>query len=228
MIRKFTRSSLLFACCLVVFTGYCNAQSSNISIALIGYTIDTVNLGYTLTMNAEVTNQDSVPFTGRINFGLRSNNDIITNSTVFDQPPYSGDSIYLNGHETVPAVFGVNINPQYFTPGPDVVVVWPICTAPNVDSIVLHIFVQDPSGINGPAAGLFAYHIQADKILFSNGQANTVFEQVRIFDVAGRQVIAQNGTNITEVPIGRLLQGVYVCQLICGNGLKINFKFVAP
>ncbi len=228
MIRKFTQYPFLVAMCLFAFSGIGRAQSSNIGIALIGYTIDTVNLGYTLTMNTDVTNLDSVPFSGRIDFGLRSNIGLITNSSVFDQPPYSGDSIYLGGHETVPAIFGVNINPQYFTPGPDVVVVWPICTAPNVDSIVLHIIVRDPSSVDEPKAGLFSYYVQPDKIMFTNSNSSLGFEQVRIFDVAGRQVFAVDGTNLNEVPISQLPSGVYICQVIANNGLRVNFKFIAP
>src|SRR5580698_8191316 len=119
MIRKVTQCLFLFAWFVWALPNKVNAQNSNLGIALIGYTLDTVNLGYTLTMNAEVTNLDSTPFSGSINFGLRSNNGVITNGSVFDKPPYSGDSIYLGGHETVPAIFGVNISPQYFTPGPD-------------------------------------------------------------------------------------------------------------
>ena len=227
MIRKFIHFSFLFVGCFYALSSNVKAQSSNLSISLIGYTFDTVNLGYTLTMNAEITNLDTLPFSGNINFGLRNNSGIISNTSVFDKPPYSGDSIFLPGRQTVPAIFGVYISPQYFTPGPDVVVVWPICTAPTTDSIIVHVFVQDPSAITGPGAGIFSYVVLHDKIMFSYPYDNFGFEQVRIFDAFGQLVFATEASDIPQIPIGQLAKGLYICQIISNGALKLNFKFAA-
>lgn len=226
MIRKLTCFLYIFTlCCWIVPFGV-SAQTGNLGVSVIGYYLDTVNLGYTLNINAEVTNHDSTPFAGSLNFALSNQNGIITNTSVFDKPPYSGDSIYLGGHQTVPAIFGVNINPQYFTPGPDVVVVWPICTAPVSDSIILSIYVRDPSGINDPGNNSVSYVVTHDKIMFTGTSATLQLEQVRIYDGLGKLAVSVNEVNIREVPTGQLSRGIYLCQFMTNEGVKGSFKFL--
>src|ERR1043165_5014828 len=134
---------LLLLCCCT------KAANPTVGVTLINYTFDNVGYGYSITINAEVRNFDTVPFNGTIDFGLRNNaHPNLTNSGIFNQPPYSGNQISLYPNEVVPAVFSIRIEPQYFAPGPDVVVVWPICSGPIADSIVLDITVQNPSGIS--------------------------------------------------------------------------------
>jgi hypothetical protein len=225
--RIFLLSLLLVPACLVI-----KAADNGLGVTLINYTLDTVNnnvnLGYTITINAEVTNLDSTPFNGFINFGLHNNMQVLSNSGIFDKPPYSGDSISLGGHETVPAIFSVNINEPYFRPGPDVVVVWPICTPQAVDSIIIHLNIIDPNGISDHQQIPFSYALVNNTILLKTADAKINFKQVRIFNSLGQKIQEITSDFISNIPLPQLPQGIYFCQLVTADGRNATIKFVAP
>ncbi|HLP53267.1 MAG TPA: T9SS type A sorting domain-containing protein [Chitinophagales bacterium] len=206
----------------------CRALANNgIGVTLINYTFDTVGLGYTITINAQVTNFDSVPFNGVIDFGLRTDNYILTNSAVFNKPPFSSNTntITLYPYETVPSIFSVDIDPQYFTPGPDVVVVWPICTQPVVDSIVIPILIEAPNGIAGHQDPLFSYMVLNNRIFIRNFDGSTNLQQVRIYNLMGQQLSTLQSDNITEVPLPALPKGIYLAEFIAANGKRRLIRF---
>lgn len=208
------------------------AANTGLGVTLINYTLDTVNndvnLGYTITINAEVTNFDSVPFNGFINFGLHNNTQVLTNSGVFDQPPYSGDSISLGGYETVPAIFSIGINQPYFRPGPDVVVVWPICTQQIVDSIIIHLNILDPSGINDNQEIPFSYAVVNSNLLIKTADSKINFKQVRIYNALGQQLQETDADFISDIHLPALAQGIYYCQLVTADGRKAVIRFISP
>lgn len=225
--RFIPRTALLLLFVILRFALRAGDSDKGIGVTLLTYTVDsnnTVDLGYTITINAQVTNFDTSTFDGVLNFGLRSNTDTLTNAGIFGQPPYSGDMIHLAGGETVPAIFSVNVNYQYFAPGPDVVVVWPICSQPIADSILINVTVvkPDPSGINPLAGNIFSYAVLSDRILLQ-GQLN--FKQVRILDILGQEVYLLNSNNIAQIQLPVLPKGIYICQLLNANGQKLTFKF---
>ena len=175
-----------FACAILVcFVCSPPAVASNFGIALskINYTFDTVGFGYTITVNAQLTNYDSVPFSGPMDFGLRTDHYNLTTSSLYGKPPYSGNQISLYPYEVVPAIFSIHIEPQYFSPGPDVVVVWPIANSPYIDSILINIIVQNPSGIKDDKEDLFSYIIAGNKIFLKNTNPETNIKQVRIYNL---------------------------------------------
>jgi hypothetical protein len=229
MVISFTpRSRIGFLVILFSAWLYAGAENSGIGVTLVNYTVDSgnsVDIGYTITINAEVTNYDTGAFSGTISFGLRSSSEVLTNDGIFGQPPYSGDLIKLGGGETVPAIFSVNVNYQYFAPGPDVVVVWPICDQPIADSIVIHVTVLDPpSGINPLSAGIFTYTVLSDRILLKTTNIN--FQQVRILDVLGQEVYQLSSNYISQVPLPALPRGIYICQLFTADGKRETFKIL--
>ena len=205
------------------------AAEQGVGVTLISFTLDTshqVNLGYTITINAQVTNFDTVPFNGFINFGLHNDQQTLTNTGIFDKPPYSGDSISLGGGETVPAVFSININHPYFSPGPDVVVVWPICTQPIADSILIHLDIIDPTGTNDLKDLPLSYAIVNNSILFKTTDSKINFKQVRIFNDMGQKLTELSGNLICNMPIPVLAHGIYFCELTTDDGHRITFKFI--
>ncbi len=206
------------------------AAENGVGVTLINYTLDTVNndvaLGYTITINAEVTNFDSVPFNGFINFGLHNDQQVLSNAGVFDKPPYSGDSISLGGHETVPAIFSININQPYFRPGPDVVVVWPISSKPIADSIIIHLNIVDPSGISDEQKSAFSYAIVSNNILLKSADSKTNFKQVRIYNCLGQKISEITSDFISNIPLSGLTDGIYFCQLLTSSGKTTTIKFV--
>jgi hypothetical protein len=213
-------------------TGRCG-DSTGLSLSLIDYTAqntgDTVSFGTTVTITALITNYDTGTFNGTLNFGIISNDVPITANGIFDKPRYSGDQVSIGGGQSVPALFSIYINNQVFMPGPDVVVVWPICNAPSVDSIYITLFVLDaPAGTSSIGqsqnAG-FQYAVTPNNILLQNLPAGANFKQVRIFNVIGQQVYLSNKAYTTEVPLPNLPKGIYVAELLWNDDRKQMVRF---
>ncbi len=232
MTAKQTLKIVFFLLLLLPAALATNAAGNGLGVTLVNYTLDTVNndvsLGYTITINAEVTNFDSLPFMGVINFGLHNNTEILSNTGLFDKPPYSGDTVSLGGHETVPAIFSVTINQPYFKPGPDVVVVWPICSQLISDSIIIPINVVDPSGISNEKEIPFSYAVVNNNILIKTTDAKINFKQVRIYNDLGQKLLEITSDFITDIPLPQLPLGIYFCQLSTADGRNAAVKFVTP
>lgn len=206
------------------------AQPSGIAVKLLSYNItpnNVANIGYTITISAEVTNEDTVLFAGQLDFGLRNNTfDSINDPNVFNKPSYSGTQIVLNPGEVVPAIFSVEIDAQYFAPGPDVVVVWPISNKPITDSVLININVQNPNGFNGVDEIPFAYSVQNGELWLRYDNADINFQQVRIFDLYGRLIFAVEGDLISVVNVDTLMNGIYICEVYTSDKKRKAFKFV--
>lgn len=202
------------------------ANDNGIGVTLINYTFDTVGYGYTITINAQVTNNDTLPFTGSIDFGLRTDNYNLTNADLFNKPPYSGsNTITLYPHETIPSIFSVHIEPQYFLPGPDVVVVWPICTSPVTDSIVIPIVIQAPSAVEDENEIQFNYIVTGTDIYLFNLPRDVNFKQVRIYDILGRVVSDDVSGNITDVKLPAAPHGIYMAEMLTTDNRRRIIKF---
>lgn len=206
-----------------------SVASAGIAVTLLGYTIDsTVNvyLGYTLTISTNVKNTDSANnFTGTLDFGLRNTSTVLSNAFIFHKPPYSANTISLAPDESVPAIFSVNISPQYFSSGPDVVVVWPISTSPITDSVRIPINIQNPNGIGEEKNEGFTYLITPQKIFLQNIAPQINFKQVRIFNLFGQSVSFLSADFITEIPVPDLPRGIYLCEMITADNQRRVIKF---
>ncbi len=225
MMNKILHRLIASAVILLIVCNPANAIERGVAVSLINYTLDSVDLGYTITVNARVSNYDSLPFAGILDFGLRNNHQTLSNTGVFNKPPYSGAQISLNPYETVPAIFSIHIDPQYFSPGPDVVVVWPICNKPFIDSVVIDIYVHSPSSIKEDKQELFGYIILNDRIFLKNYTAETNFKQVRIYNLLGQQVSELHSEFITEVPLPALPKGLYLCEFLAADGKRKVIRF---
>ena len=225
MMNKILQKIIVPAVLVLLIYNQCCAQASGVGVTLINYTLSTVDLGYTITINARVSNFDSVPFSGVIEFGLRDDHATLTNSGVFNAPPYTGSHITLYPHEVVPAVFSIHIDPQYFAPGPDVVVVWPICTRPIADSILIPIQIENPNAIADTKEDPFSYIILNDKIFLKNYAAGTNFKQVRIYNLLGQPVSETHSDYITEVQLPVLPKGLYLAEFLAADGKRKVIRF---
>jgi hypothetical protein len=227
---KRTSTFKIFICSLFLLTAGTTVRAgSGVGVVLVSYTVDTVNqvdLGYTLNIYADITNYDSVPFNGLINFGLRNNEQVLTSTGIFSQPPYSGDNISLAAGETVPAIFSVNINHPYFRPGPDVVVVWPICNQPIADSILIHLDILDPSGIKDQKEIPLTYAVVNNTILLKSSDPAINFQQVRIYNAIGQKLSETLSDFISSVPLPALPRGLYFCEVLAADGRRVTIKFM--
>ena len=228
MIQKFThRTVIVFL--FILLSCWASRAATGIGVTLLTYTIDSGNIagdGFVITINAQVTNFDSTVFNDTLRFGLRCDNQVVTTAGIFGQPQYSGDKIYLRGHESVPAVFSVHIEHQYFTPGPAVVVVWPICPYPIGDSIVINFTVADPTGIITEKDDAFSYVVLSNRILFKNLDAKTNFKQVRMYNILVQQVCELQSGAITEIPLPVMTKGIYFCELLTTDNSRKVIKFL--
>lgn len=192
------------------------AQSTGIGLTLLNYTVennqDNIDLGRTVTINALISNYDSSEFVGTLDFGLRNSQQQLSATDLFNKPPFSGNTIMLNPGETVPAVFSIDVDAPYFIPGPDVVVVWPISTAPIGDSIVINLNINGATGIANTNQVKLSYLVLRDKIVWTNTETKNPIEQVRIYNLIGQTIYSTSGDS-NEVPINQLNSGLYICEI---------------
>lgn len=218
--------------CLLAAAAICvplRAVDPGLALTRINFTVqnDTVvNLGYTITINAQLTNTDTVVFTGQLDFGLRNSTQILTNTGIFKKPPYSNNTIVLNPGETVPAIFSVKIDAAYFAPGPDVVVVWPIAAKPVTDSILIVLNIVSPTGIQQEPEAQFDYLVYPDKIVLYNLPTDIAIKQVRIYNVFGQ--LAGEGVPgfAHEIPLGNIPKGIYLCEILMADRSRKVIKFL--
>ena len=192
------------------------AQSTGIGLTLLNYTVENnqgnIDLGRTVTINALISNYDSSEFVGTLDFGLRNSQQQLSATDLFNKPPFSGNTIMLNPGETVPAVFSIDVDAPYFIPGPDVVVVWPISTAPIGDSIVINLNINGATGIANTNQVKLSYLVLRDKIVWTNTETKNPIEQVRIYNLVGQTIYSTSGDS-NEVPINQLNSGLYICEI---------------
>jgi hypothetical protein len=203
---------------------------SGIGVTFLDYRLDStqnVDLGYTLTISAVVRNTDTTQsFSGFLDFGLRNRDTVLSNSSIFNKPPYSGNTLMLNPGETVPAIFSIDIKDPYFAPGPDVVVVWPISNRPVADSILINLLIQGPNGIAKNQEPHFHYRLTHNQIDLIYSAAELNIKQVRILNILGEQVYDIYSEVITQIPIPILPRGMYLCQIISADKKIRVIKFI--
>lgn len=227
--RKTTQQYLAFLLLVVALLRTSVASAEGIAVTLVDFQLSTtqnVNLGYTLTISAQVTNTDTVAFNGFLDFGLHNSNNNLTAESIFNKPPYSARTISLAPGETVPAIFSVDIQQPFFTPGPDVVVVWPISSQSISDSILINLLIEDPSGVEENKNAGFTYLVMNDRILLRYATSEMNFQQVRMFNILGQQAASLHSNFITEIPVPNLPKGIYICEMLTADNKTRVIKFI--
>lgn len=199
---------------------------NGLSLSLQNYTVQPsngiVSFGYTITISATLTNNDSSSFTGFVDFGLRNSLLELSNNSIFSKPFYSGDSIQLNGGESVPTLFSLQIDTPYFIAGPDVVVVWPISNVNFNDSVLINLLIEDPTSIEEQLIHKNDIQVFGDYILLPENN----FKQVRIYNYSGSLLWEQNFAASLHIPIDFLPQGFYLLEAVSATKQRIVKKFV--
>jgi len=199
---------------------------SGLSLAMQNYTVQPsngiVSFGYTITISATLTNTDSIPFSGQVDYGMRNSQQILSNNAIFSKPFYSGDSIQLGGGESVPTLFSVNIETPFFIAGPDVVVVWPISNVNFSDSILINLLIEEPTNIDQKVVSPSEIQVFGEYITFPE---NT-FKQVRIFNYSGSLLHSLDVAQLNYLPIDFLPQGFYILEATTTSKQQIVKKFI--
>jgi hypothetical protein len=224
---------IIFSLLLTVAIPFGSVAQSGLALTLINYTVqnDTgkVNLGYTITINAELTNTDSQDFSGQLDFGLRNNSGELTNvGTIFNKPTYSNQvpPIVISPGETVPAIFSIDIETPYFAPGPDVVVVWPISTKPVADSILIPLLVLSPNDVAMEEAGNFKCLVLSDRLILQDAGTELNVQQVRIYDLYGRLIAEPANYNTNQIMLNAIPKGIYLCEVTMKDNTRRVVKFI--
>lgn len=208
---------------VVLATG--GTAGAQIGVTLINNTQTDVNLGDKLIIYAEVRNFSNNQFTGVLDFGLRSNLQVLTQTALFAKPNYSGNTIVLGPGEAVPATFSVDVDPQYFTPGPDGIVIWPISGQSISDSILLPIDVLAPAAISNTAPEGFKMFCHTGQLHLLNANADNAVKQVRIFDLMGRSALTVTG-DVAAIDIQALPAGIYLAEALLADNRRVVIKFL--
>lgn len=176
-----------------------------------------VNYGDTLTYDLEIINTDSVAFSGNVFVGFRGSNNV-----TYDSISLGVLQIAPNGFEQ--RSISIDVQPQYFKTGPEVVVVWPIFDGKNGNEVADFIYVKNL--LNGVVDELnstgdyFVYHN-----IIGCRQCSFAFKRVRIFDLNGNVVVTQEFPAIPfELPVYNA--GLYLVQLEANDGSTSIIKWL--
>jgi hypothetical protein len=133
-----------------------------------------------------------------------------------------GDSVWVNDMQV--------FDQQNFRVGATVVVIWPSTANATLQSSASYTIIIDTTmniiEVTPPSKG-YAYPNPArDKVTISppGDENSSPVEQVRIFDEAGRLVLARSGTGTLD--ISHLPRGSYLIEVIQSNDTRSVYKIV--
>lgn len=189
----------------------------------------TPGLSDTVIAESSVTYLVSVQNTGNVVFS--DTYDIYVG--VLDSGSFIPTTAYIHNVGTTQIVVGATdtqlvshtIDTTYFKEGNNTVVIWPVSgSSPAVDSLTFDIFVIYFNGIAEESGSLNVktYPNPAKEnlqIVAENG-----IEQVRIFDLSGRQVM--NVRNSSVIPLSTLPPAIYLVEITDKKGMTKRVKIV--
>lgn len=204
-----------------------SAQGS-LGLYTVSVSTTTPTMGQQVSLSANLVNTSTTDtFNALIDFELANENGIINDVNVFGEPPISGNVITLLPQQVMLLTFTITPQPAYFTPGPDIIIVWPISTAPTVDSARQALTILEATGINEPNASLFKLAVQNETLNIQLTSPEYSLQRVRIYSADGRVVHTETIVgDKTSVYIGTLPKGMYIAEVTTTNGYVKVAKFV--
>jgi hypothetical protein len=150
VVKKIRCAILLIAC----FIALLPANASDLGIGATTFSQDTLQYGNTLIINTYVVNYDAVAYSGIIDITYELNGEENIDEKIFPDP-LAGQLLTIPAHDSLPVLIHIIISPAYFLPGPDILVVWPICPDGGNPHNMLRdtIYVEDPTAIISPVNG---------------------------------------------------------------------------
>jgi hypothetical protein len=189
-------------------------------------TEDTVHHNDIVSLTTTLHNAGNQSYHGSLSFGF-SINSTRNVSTVIFNAPYNGESISINPGDSLPLLFHVLVQSQYFLAGPDIFVVWPIIDNNRTpDTIEAQIWVLDQISdvaTETPDNALRVY--TSNNLLFiENADHLNLVQQAKVFDVSGRLLVDVPVSGLAQIPFPSQPAGVYVVQLCLTNGQRRSYK----
>jgi hypothetical protein len=200
-----------------------NTVGQSLSLQLVGSLPDTVYIGQTININANLVNVGIDSFNSVINFSIENAAGFDISSTgFFGQPPYTDSTITLAPLESIPAFFTVEITPaSYAVNSIDIITIWPSTIFVARDSIKKIIFIKDTSdvGIDDKALAQAWVSILPNYFVFKNPDLSLV----ELLSIDGRTLTTYHNPNTTE-PMPKLVPGIYCLNMTArGNSRRLLF-----
>ena len=223
MIKK---STLLLTLILLISS---LAQGAGLGFGSFTFSRDTLGFDDTLNITAEIINYDTAVYYAPVDFGYKINGVQNVSASIFNAS-VSGQLVSIQPHDSVPVSIKVVVTPDYFEVGPDILVVWPIAfTGGNPNNVIeQQIYIPDPSGINNIAIQdeqLSVYYAEQN-IYISARKANIYLNQVRVFNLAGEEIINRSETNLETIPFSNESAGIYFIEVRFNDEQRKVFKLV--
>lgn len=227
---------LKYCFALILFTiafSAANAQQRDLLISFRSPPPSTIDTSEDPAIYVKIENVDTLNYSGQFTYRYTVNGSLGVNSTV------SGLDSGLEYDTTITAfllpgdsIFDtiiVHPSPPFFTPGPTVVVIWPIRVNGNffrvVDSAEFYFNITELNGtnINEPDLGRMYY---SNGRLFYYNESEVRLTHVRIIGLSGATIahIAVANDQYTDIP--DLPCGMYIAEAILSNNRRIAFKFI--
>lgn len=173
--------------------------------------------GDTLVYDLEISNLDSIPFSGNVFVGFKGSNN------------NGYDSILLGALQIAPNSFvqrsiAIDVLPQYFKTGPEVVVVWPIFDGRSGSQVADFIYVKNHlNDIDQELVMAKDYFVL--RHFLSCNRCEISFKRVRIFDLTGSVLFTQELPSFPlELPLKNA--GLYFIQLEAVDGITSTIRFM--
>lgn len=187
--------------------------ASQLSLSAINFP-DTAQVNQAYDFKFIITNIDSSNFTGSVSVKFKVDTVVSTFGSNQTSGLVTFDTLSVD-------IFNYTFDPNaQFRMGDNVVVVWPsISNEPAGDSLILHVFIPDPNGIdeNKHSTALKLYPNPVKNLLtISISDIDKTVEQVRIYTLTG-QMIHQENKHSKTIDISHLPIGVYLLEVATEN-----------
>jgi hypothetical protein len=220
-----SRVALLFIGLQMVFS---SAIASNMGLGRCFLSRDTLQFGDTLIITSMLINHDTVAYQGTVKLVYKLNGVENIDEKIFPNP-LSGQFINLPVGDSLPVLIHIIITPAYFLPGPDILVVWPICPDGSNPYTKLDttIYVENPTGfsdnsISPPALKVYTAN---SHVFVNNDNPAFMLNCVSIFDILGRNVkTAICKDDHLQIDMANEPDGIYPVEVTLSNGQRAVFK----
>jgi hypothetical protein len=209
---------------------YSLASGSDLGFGTVTLSLDTLGFDDTLFIQAEIINYDTGTYNAPISFGYKINGVQNVSTSIFNAS-VSGQLVKIGPQDSVPVTIVVVVTPDYFEIGPDILVVWPIAFTDGTNNYTEQsIFVTDPpTGIQnlGPPGGLLRAFYFNQSVYLNITDPDIILNQVRIFDVEGKQVFCTVEYNLTtKIPFANESAGIYFIEVRYNSDERKVMKLV--
>lgn len=216
---------LLSTACLMMLSFLLRAQSTGLSLLPVNILPDTLYAGLQYNIYSRLQNDDSLIFSGSLQFAARNNQFLLPQSAeLLAQPPYVSNTLQLVADEQVPAFFRISIDPDYFTtPGPETIVIWPISNKPVKDSLVISFILAGTfTDVNDQQLGK-PYCYEVDERLMIGCIQNGWL--ITLYNTQG-QMLRQEAYKPGGLAIASLARGVYLLRIedLKGGSLMLKHR----